>query len=84
MKQTQQQKLLEALKIAPVNSYFATYNLRIKQAPTRVRELKEAGYQITSKTNPDRSVDWILFGAPKPIEPEVKRYEFVGNRAIEI
>lgn len=64
IKNTQQQILLSQLKQGSVNSYFATYSLRIKQAPTRIKELKEAGYQIISKPNKDRSVDWRLVGSP--------------------
>ena|SRR5258706_16217458 len=59
---TQQQKLLNAMKNRPmgVNSFLATYQMGIKQAPTRIRELKEQGYNIISHVNKDRSVNWIL------------------------
>lgn len=66
---TQQEQLLEALKQGSVNSYYATYTLRIKQAPTRIRELKDLGYAITSVNKPDRSVDWELWGSPKTETP---------------
>ena len=54
MKQTQQERLLIELKKGRVNSYFATYNMRIKQAPTRIKELRQQGYQINSITLPER------------------------------
>lgn len=57
---TQQQRLLNALKQGPVNSYKATYEMSIKQAPTRIKELRNLGYQITSMPERDRSVTWVL------------------------
>jgi hypothetical protein len=81
MKLTQQDKLLIELKKGKVNSYFATYNMRIKQAPTRIKELKEQGYNIVSKPNrANRSVDWELVS--KPVKPKQPKYIFIGNKAI--
>ena len=82
-KLTQQQRLLQELKKGRVNSYFATYELRIKQAPTRIKELKELGYAIQSIQKTDRSVDWEVVGeSPKP---KPKEYIFTDNGvAIEL
>jgi hypothetical protein len=60
MKLTQKEQILERLKQGKLNSYEATYDMRIKQAPTRIKELREAGYTIISVTQPNRSVDWVL------------------------
>lgn len=60
LKVTQQSKLLEALKQGPVNSYKATYIMGIKQAPTRIKELRDSGIKINSVIKKDRSVDWVL------------------------
>lgn len=70
MKKTQQQKILQLLKKGTVNSYALTYEYRIKQAPTRISELKDQGYNIiSSPLKPDRSVDYslVLKGEKKPI-----------------
>lgn len=64
---TQRLKVLQLLqehKSAGVNSYDLTYVYSIKQAPTRIKELKEEGYVITSQTLANRSVQYILNGAP--------------------
>ena len=74
MKYTQQQRLLIELKKGRVNSYYATYDLRIKQAPTRIKELKQQGYEINSITLSDRSVDWELAGEPP--KPKIQEYIF--------
>jgi len=76
---TQQIKLLQALREGSVNSYFATFNMRIKQAPTRIRELKLQGHEITSTKLPDRSVNWEL--TQEYIKP-ITQYEFIGNTAV--
>jgi hypothetical protein len=60
MKPTQQQTILKRLKDGPLNSYEATFQLRIKQAPTRIKELRQQGYSIISRPRKDRSVDWVL------------------------
>ena len=57
---TQQERLLKELWKGKVNSYSATYSMRIKQAPTRIRELREKGYKIISIPKNDKSVDWEL------------------------
>lgn len=60
---TQRDRILKEIKDRGqkgLNSYFATFALGIKQAPTRVRELKDAGYKFKTIGNPDRSVNWIL------------------------
>lgn len=57
---TQQEMILKRLKNGPLNSYEATFQMRIKQAPTRVKELREIGYNIISRPKRDRSVDWVL------------------------
>jgi hypothetical protein len=64
MKETQRERILEALKEGKLNSYYATYQMRIKQAPTRIKELREDGFNIVSTTNKDRSVDWELVSIP--------------------
>lgn len=63
MYNTQQKKVLALLQNAGnagVNSYDLTYTHRIKQAPTRISELKEQGYIIKSQQNKNRSVTYIL------------------------
>ena len=83
MKLTQQQIILNALtenKEQGLNSYTATYDLRIKQAPTRIKELKEAGYIIHSTPQKNRSVTWVLEAYPPKV---VKHYSFDGNSAVQ-
>jgi hypothetical protein len=71
-KQTQQARLIEELLTKGfVNSYYATYTMGIKQAPTRIYELKQLGYNWIAKIKPDRSVDWILQDKPKPETPRL-------------
>ena len=75
---TQQERLLKELWKGKVNSYSATYSMRIKQAPTRIHELIEKGYNIVSIRKTDGSVDWELITSPKPIvEPKVPMKEVV-------
>jgi hypothetical protein len=58
---SQRNKLLNKLKEeGRVNSYFATYQMKIKQAPTRIYELRAMGYNITRLPKSDGSVDWEL------------------------
>lgn len=68
---TQQEKILALLQqagILGINSYDLTYKYSCKQAPTRIKELKELGYQIVSKQKPNRSVQYILLGkSPTPM-----------------
>lgn len=79
MKITQQDKLISALKLGKVNSYHATYIMRIKQAPTRVKELRTMGYNIVSHPKADRSVDWELLSEPE--KPKVPEYIFKDGTA---
>lgn len=77
---TQQQQVLDLLKMAGplgVNSYDLTYKHSIKQAPTRVRELRLAGYQIKSRTQSNKSVTYVLLNSQPsmgsteaPIQPQ--------------
>ena len=79
---SQRQKLLNMLmenKELGVNSYDATYKYSIKQAPTRIFELKEQGFEITKTDNKDGSVNWVLEAYPPKV---VKDYRFEGNKAI--
>jgi len=60
---TQQDKVLQLLKASGsrgVNSYDLTYLHAIKQAPTRISELKEQNHRIFSRTEKNRSVTYIL------------------------
>ena len=69
---SQRIRLLEALKAngpMGVNSYDATYNMKIKQSPTRIFELRNEGWDISSITQKDRSTLWILNYTP-PKQPE--------------
>lgn len=62
-KPTQQKRILELLIKAGdmgVNSYDLTYLHHIKQAPTRVKELRLQGHEITSETLKNRSVQYRL------------------------
>lgn len=80
MKDTQQKILLALLQENPVvNSYDITYKHSIKQGPTRIKELREMGYNIVSTPLKNRSVDYCLISGlstslPKSmtlkIEPE--------------
>lgn len=63
-RKTQKQQILDKLKQGKLNSYTATFEMRIKQAPTRIKELRESGYKIKSTTKNDRSVDWELTEIP--------------------
>lgn len=56
----QKQIILNRLKKGSVNSYELTYQLSIKQAPTRIHELKKMGYNIDSIFKANGSVDYIL------------------------
>lgn len=64
MKLTQQQTILKLLQESPngVNSYDLTFIHSIKQAPTRIKELKEKGYLIKSSRNRNASVTYHLLG----------------------
>lgn len=61
--QTQREKVLEYLTTHPegLNSFDATYKLGLgKQTPSRIKELREAGYKIRSIQKRNRSVNWVL------------------------
>ena len=62
--QTQRQKILALLKqmgSAGVNSHDLTYLYSVKQAPTRIKELRNLGFNIySSKVKSNRSVQYIL------------------------
>lgn len=60
---TQRAKVLALLQTAGssgINSYDLTYKYAVKQAPTRIKELKEQGHYIFTKRNKNRSVSYIL------------------------
>ena len=84
LKLTQQQLLLKELRKGAVNSYYATYDLRIKQAPTRIKELRGQGYEINSIQQKDRSVNWVLSGEnyAEKSGQRAPEYVFVGDRAV--
>lgn len=74
MKITQQNKILNLLKqmgSVGINSYDLTYIHSIKQAPTRVKELRLQGYSIISKPLSNRSVQYILTPTVSKLLPEV-------------
>lgn len=72
-------KILSKKGSEGMNSY--QYRMEFIQLPARIWDLKQFGHQIIEKTNPDRSVNYILTSeATKPIPPE---YIFIGNKAIK-
>ena len=81
--QTQQQKILALLKENPAGINSFTFRNKFIQLPVRIMELKELGYDITSITNPDRSVDYILQSEPLKERKRVG-WDFSGNTAIPI
>lgn len=97
-KQKQQEQILTLLKGAGnlgVNSYDLTYTYGIKQAPTRIFELRGQGYNISTYNNPNRSVNYILnpFSSEKhlvtkshvsEVRAQKPTYIFVGNTAIPV
>lgn len=83
MKRTQQQRILQELQKGKLNSFYATYEMHIKQAPTRIKELKEQGYFIASNERNDRSVDWELIAEPKKERKPIS-YRFEGTTAYPI
>jgi hypothetical protein len=69
MYNTQQQTVLRLLQEAGtlgVNSYALTYVHGIKQAPTRIKELRDQGYSIESNTQLNRSVTYVLLAGSQP------------------
>jgi len=94
--QNQRQRILELLRQSGndgVNSYDLTFKFGVKQAPTRIRELKDEGLIIKSRRRRDKSVDYILLGEmggstvttqpeiqpQKPWEEELVRVEKNGR-----
>lgn len=74
---TQQEKILNLLRqtgSVGVNSYDLTYKYSIKQAPTRIKELKELGYKIVSVRQKNRSVNYVLVfeSSTSSIKPQSK------------
>lgn len=57
---SQRDRIMGLLRRGPVNSYDLTYRHHIKQAPTRIFELRKRGVQILSKKRADHSVDYHL------------------------
>lgn len=81
---TQKDKLLNALKDAGtigVNSFHARQIAGL-QAPVRVQELQELGYQISSTKNGDKSVTYRLVGIPDHARPF--HYEYKDNTAFKV
>lgn len=83
-KETQREKVLRLLREAGnsgINSHDLTYIHSIKQAPTRIYELQEEGYLISTRPLKNRSVIYIL-----EYVPEEKRKRVIlgyeGNKAI--
>ena len=84
-KLTQRQKILKLLKEnRSVNSFDLTYIYAIKQANTRIFELKAEGWDIitTPSSKHDKSVDFSLSNYEEIKTPI--RYEFKDNIAIPI
>lgn len=80
---TQQEIVLELLQTNErVNSYDLTYKHSIKQAPTRVHELREKGYQIvSSQPLKNGSIDYFLV-VDKPMIQEPVECQPKGNRVV--
>lgn len=80
-KLTQKQRILNELNTKGyLNSFYATYVMGIKQAPTRIYELIHDGWPIKSfptSRKGDTSVDWKLeYILPKD------EYVFIANKAV--
>lgn len=86
-KETQRQKVLRLLRESGksgLNSHDLTYIHGIKQAPTRIYELIEKGYKISSSApHKNRSIDYVLDYEPEELKKPI-RYEFIDNKAIPI
>jgi len=78
---TQKQKILNILRqegSKGLNSY--EWRHIALQLPTRIFELKQAGYLITEKTNHDRSVNYFLIQEPTAATaPQKPNYEEMYN-----
>lgn len=59
-----------------LNSYDADYTHHVKQAPTRIHELKQDGHLIVARNNPDKSVNWIL------LSPITQQHDAVVSKPI--
>ncbi len=81
---TQQQRILARLKEGKLNSFEVTYEMRIKQGPARVQELRLMGYKILSIPKRDRSVDWKLVGVPDSDRPYKMEFDTVNNIARKV
>jgi hypothetical protein len=66
MKSQREQLLDKMEQDGFVNSYYATYTMGIKQAPTRIYELKKLGHNIQADTKKDGSVDWFINSGELP------------------
>lgn len=79
-KLTQRERILEYLSTHPegLNSYTATYDMKIKQAPTRIKELRDRDYKIDSVPQKDGSVNWVLRQTPPKV---IKHYRIKDNVA---
>ncbi len=82
---TQNERLKKELKEKGfVNSFVATYQMRIKQAPTRISEIKKEGFLIKSIPQSNGSVNWVLEAEPKPIIKKEQKYIWRGTTAIPV
>ncbi len=81
---TQIKRILARLKKGKLNSFDVTYEMRIKQGPARVQELRLMGYKILSIPKRDRSVDWKLVGAPDSERPYRMELDMVNNTAKKV
>jgi len=81
---TQQEQILSYLREhnEGLNSYYATYTLGIKQAPTRILELRRMGYVIVPTNNVDRSVTWHLISESARKAVIKQEFAFIGNKAV--
>lgn len=80
------EKILKHLQTyGKLNSYSATFVYGFgKQAPARIRELKNLGYDIVSLSTDNKSVDWVLREnsvrtTQKHLDPQTMH--FCGNTA---
>jgi hypothetical protein len=83
-KPTQRQRILDRLKKGSLSSYDATYEMGIKQAPTRIKELKDMGYVIFSLRQKDRSVIWSLVRGPEKERPFRMEFDTKNNIARKV
>lgn len=77
---TQHAEVLKLLKQAGnqgINSF--TYRQQWIQLPVRIKELKELGHLITTRTHKDKSVDYILIEEKKVPERLVWKFTKDGK-----